>query len=474
MTKTGQQRVSVLVVDDDKAFHVATSAVLNDEGYTVKGVTSAQEAINALRLRPYDLVLSDLVMEEMDGLQFLEHMHTHYPETPAIMITGFGSIETAVKAMKAGAFDYLIKPCNNDELRIKVRRALEHQRNRRALSTLQEEVNRLYTFHNMKSRNKKMREIFELVKKVAETDATVLIRGETGTGKELIAKAIHFNSPRRDAAFTTVNCSAIPEQLFESELFGYMKGAFTGADRDRKGRAEEADGGTLFLDEIGYIPYSSQTKLLRFLQDKSFDRVGGTETITSDVRIIAATNQPLEAMIADGEFREDVFYRLNIFPITLPPLRERLEDIPLLAEDFLGKYGSMFGKNIKQISSSVIASMMNYSWKGNIRELENIIKRAIIKTEGECITEVDLPENEIHTDTGSPPDIATAIENNIAFKDYMKNISADAEMKYLITALKAHHGNINQVARMMGIDRKTVYRKLSEYSIDIERFRRNS
>ncbi len=471
MTTTVKHRASVLVVDDDKAFHVATSAVLNDEGYTVKAVTSAHEAIDELRQRTYDIVLSDLVMEKMDGLQLLEHIQTHYPETPALMITGFGSIETAVKAMKSGAFDYLSKPCNNDELRIKVRRALDHQRNRRALSTLQEEVNKLYTFHNIKSRNKKMRDIFELVKKVAETDVTVLIRGETGTGKELIAKAIHFNSPRRDKLFTTVNCSAIPEQLFESELFGYVKGAFTGADRDRKGRAEETDSGTLFLDEIGYIPYSSQTKLLRFLQDKSFDRVGGTETITSDVRIIAATNQPLEEMIADGAFREDVFYRLNIFPITLPPLRERLEDIPLLAEHFIEKYGTSFGKHVQQISSSVISSMMNYSWKGNIRELENIIKRAIIKAEGECITDIDLPENDVHTGAGSPPDIATAIENNIAFKDYMKSISVDAEMKYLITALKAHRGNINRIARMMGVDRKTIYRKLSEYSIDIDRFR---
>lgn len=466
-----KHNASILIVDDDRAFRVATTAVLSDEGYNAHTVHSAHEAIEEMRKHTYDLVLSDLVMAGIDGMQLLNYIHTHYPDTLTIMITGFGSIESAVQAMKSGAFDYLTKPCNNDELRIKIKRALEYKQNRQALSTLREEVHKLYTFHNIKSRAKKMREIFDLVKKVADTDVTVLIRGETGTGKELIAKAIHFNSPRRDKAFIVANCSAIPDQLFESELFGYVKGAFTGADKDRKGRAEEADGGTLFLDEIAYIPYSAQTKLLRFLQDKSFDRVGGSETMTADVRIIAATNQSLEDMIAEGTFREDVFYRLNIFPISLPPLRERLEDIPLLAEHFIEKYSSSFGKNVKQISSSVLSSMMNYSWNGNIRELENIIKRAIIKTEGECITDIDLPENTLHHNENVPPDITTAIDNNIPFKKYMKSIAADAEMKYLITALKAHKGNVNQAARMMQVDRKTIYRKLSDYAIDIDQFR---
>ncbi len=471
MTVTIKHKASILVVDDDKPFRIATSAVLTDEGYTVQTVTSGHEAVNKLRDHTYDLILSDLVMENMDGLHLLDHIHKHYPDIPTIMITGYGSIETAVKAMKAGAYDYLTKPCNNDELRIKVKRALEHTRNRHALSSLQEEVSQLYTFHNIKSRNKKMREIFGIVKKVAETDVTVLLRGETGTGKELIAKAIHFNSPRRNNSFITVNCSAIPEQLFESELFGYVKGAFTGADKDRKGRVEEADGGTLFLDEIGYIPYSAQTKLLRFLEDKTFDRVGGSETISSDVRIIAATNQPLEDMIAGGTFREDVFYRLNIFPITLPPLRERLEDIPLLAEHFMEKYNTSFGRQVKRISPSVISTMMNYTWKGNVRELENIIKRAIIQTDGDCINSIDIPAGDHRYENDATPDIETAIEHNIPFKEYMKSIAMDAEMKYLITALKSHKGNINKVAQMMNVDRKTIYRKLSEYAIDIEQFR---
>jgi DNA-binding NtrC family response regulator len=471
MTAPVRNKSFILVVDDDKPFRIATTAVLSDEGYDVHTVTSAYDAITELRNRRYDLVLSDLVMEKMDGLQLLEHLSTHYPDIPAIMITGFGSIETAVSAMKAGAFDYLTKPCNNDELRIKVKRALEHKRNRQVLTSLQEEVLHLYTFHNIKSRNKKMREIFGLVNKVADTDVTVLLRGETGTGKELIAKAIHFNSPRRKKAFITVNCSAIPDQLFESELFGYVKGAFTGADRDRKGRAEEADGGTLFLDEIGYIPFPVQTKLLRFLEDKTFDRVGGTETVSSDVRIIAATNQPLEDMISSGTFREDVFYRLNIFPITLPPLRERLEDIPLLAEHFIEKYSTSYGSSVTKISPSAISSMMNYSWKGNVRELENIIKRAIIKTEGECITSIDIPGDESYSEMQSLPDMTAAIENNTPFKEYMKSIAMDAELKYLITVLRAKKGNINQVARMMNVDRKTIYRKLADYAIDIEQFR---
>ncbi len=471
MTFRIKHKASILVVDDDKPFRIATSAVLADEGYAVQSVASGSEAIAKLRNHTYDLILSDLVMEKMDGLHLLDYIHKHYPDIPTIMITGYGSIETAVKAMKAGAYDYLTKPCNNDELRIKVKRALEHKQNRQTLSTLQEEVHQLYTFHNIKSRNKKMREIFELVKKVADTDVTVLLRGETGTGKELIAKAIHYNSPRRNEQFITVNCSALPEQLFESELFGYVKGAFTGADKDRKGRAEEADGGTLFLDEIGYIPYSAQTKLLRFLEDKTFDRVGGSETITSDVRIIAATNQPLEEMINGGTFREDVFYRLNIFPITLPPLRERLEDIPLLTEHFIEKYSADYGRQVNRISPSVLSSMMNYAWKGNVRELENMIKRAIIKTDGDILTSVDIPASSHTPENDTPTDITTAIENNIPFKDYMKSIATDAEMKYLITALKTHQGNINKVARMMQVDRKTIYRKLSDYAIDIEQFR---
>jgi two-component system, NtrC family, response regulator AtoC len=471
MTYRLKHSASILVVDDDKAFRIATTAVLSDTGYAVDAVTSARDAIEKLKSYTYDLILSDLVMSQMDGLQLLEYIRTHYPDIPIIMITGFGSIESAVKAMKAGAYDYLTKPCNNDELRIKVSRALDYEQNRQALSTLREEVHKLYTFHNIQSRSRKMREIFDLVGKVADTDVTVLIRGETGTGKELIAKAIHFNSPRRDKSFITVNCAAMPEQLFESELFGHVKGAFTGADKDRKGRAEDADGGTLFLDEIGYIPLSVQTKLLRFLQDKSYDPVGGSATRTSDVRIIAATNQSLEDMIAGGTFRNDLFYRLNIFPLTVPPLRERLEDIPLLAEYFIQKYSKPFGRKVVTISSSVISSMMNYTWRGNIRELENIIKRAIIKNDGDCITSIDLPMDTYEQFTNITNDIVAAADNTISFKNYMKSIRTDAELKYLITALKASRGNINRTARMMDVDRKTIYRKLSEYGIDIEQFR---
>jgi two-component system, NtrC family, response regulator AtoC len=466
---------AILVVDDDRAFRIATSAVLTDEGYRVTTVETPDAAIREMQSHAYDLVLSDLVMEGMDGIELLGHIRNVSPETLIVMITGFGSIETAVQAMKSGAFDYLTKPCNNDELRIKVRRAIEYKSNKAALSTLREEVHKLYTFHNIKSRNGKMREIFGLVRKVAETDVTVLIRGETGTGKELIAKAIHYTSPRSDHTLATVNCSTIPDQLFESELFGYERGAFTGAHKTRRGRAEEAHNGTLFLDEIGYIPLPVQTKLLRFLQDKTFERVGGNDPITSNARIIAATNQPLEEMVAGGTFREDVFYRLNIFPITLPPLRERIEDIPLLAEDFVEKYSKLYGSPVSKISPSVVSSLMNHSWKGNVRELENIIKRAIIKTEGDCITAVDIPSfTGKSEDNVKPklPDIADAIESDIPFKSYMKNITSDAEMKYLITALKKHNGNINRVARMMGLDRKTIYRKMTEYSIDAGAFRR--
>jgi DNA-binding NtrC family response regulator len=471
MPQSYKNNQSILIVDDDKAFRLATCILLEEEGYRVRAVPSVDEALSHLQQEHFDLVLSDLVMQGTDGLTFLGEIKKLYPDIITLMITGYASIDTAVKAMKLGAYDYLTKPCKNDELKIKIHRALDYLRNQRTLSTLREELNKVYSFGNIVSQNEGMREIFKLVKQVADTDVTVLIQGETGTGKELIARAIHHNSKRCDDPFIAVNCSAIPEQLFESELFGFERGAFTGAYKTRKGRAEDADRGSLFLDEIGYMPLPAQTKLLRFLQERTFERVGGNSQISVDIRILVATNQPLDRMVGDRSFRNDLYYRLNIFPIHLPPLRERPDDIPLLAEHFIQKYGTLSGRRVTKIAPSVIASMLNYPWHGNIRELENFIKRAVITTEGDTILSFSLADVEPDAIITNASGFEQAIENNIPFKEYMKHISRHAEIQYLTMALKQHSGNINQVAKAMELDRKTIYRKLEEYGIIIEDFR---
>ncbi|MBI3579578.1 MAG: sigma-54-dependent Fis family transcriptional regulator, partial [Ignavibacteriales bacterium] len=336
----------------------------------------------------------------------------------------------------------------------------------RELKRLREEIAEKHSFGAIISRNDAMKEVFKLVRQVSETDVTALILGETGTGKELLAKAIHYNSPRRDQPFVVITCSALSETLLESELFGHEKGAFTGAQRQRVGKFEDANGGTVFLDEIGDIPLHVQTKLLRVLQEKEIERVGGNRPVPVDVRIIAATNKNLREMTTKGTFREDLFYRLNVFPITLPPLRERMDDIPLLTEHFLQQYGAMSNNRVKSIAPSMLVLMMSYDWKGNIRELENLLKRAIIKTEGEVITAVDLPNVgglQLQTDaTGS---------GELAYKEYIKKVIQAAESKYLVDMLARHQGNIKVIAEIMDVDRKTIYRMIEDYKIDVTPYR---
>ncbi len=460
---------SILVVDDDRAFRIATDTLLSDEGFQITVASNGELGLAMMQNSDFDLVLSDIVMSQLGGIDFLKQVKAISPDLPVIMVTGFGSIETAVEAMRLGATDYLTKPCNNKELVIKIRRALEAGRKDRELRQLREELRGVYSVGTMVSRSDKMKEVVHQIRRVADTDVTVLVQGESGTGKELVARALHFNSKRRDHAFIPVNCSALPENLLESELFGYEKGSFTGASKQRVGKFEEAHLGTIFLDEISDIPLSVQTKLLRVLQEKSFNRIGGNPSITVDTRIIAATNRSLELMIQHGDFREDLYYRLNVFPISLPPLRERIEDIPLLAEDFLHRYSDLGGGRVKTLSPGVISDMMNYSWRGNIRELQNLVKRAIIKTPEEVITNIELPaqtdiqqkaEPETFQFSSSPP-----------FKDYLSAIVRDAEEKYIRRMLRAHKGNINQIARLMEVDRKTLYRKMGEYSIDPTSYR---
>jgi DNA-binding NtrC family response regulator len=465
----------ILIVDDDKAFRIATVALLQDEGFTVTAAANGAEGKKLVEADSYDLILSDLVMGGMNGIELLQFIRRQSPDAIVIMVTGFGSVQTAVEAMKSGAFDYLTKPCNNDELLIKVRRALEIRASARELDRLRSLLESNANFANIVSRNSKMSQVFKLVRQVAGTDVTVLVEGETGTGKELVAKSIHLNSQRKDQPFVVVQCSAIPDTLLESELFGHERGAFTGAARQRAGKFEEAHGGTIFLDEIADVPLDIQTKLLRILQDKHVVRLGGNASVAMDVRIIAATNRDLAKMAAEGTFREDLLYRLNVFPITLPPLRERLDDIPLLAEYFLQKHQVLARQPVIGYSPQVIHAMMNYSWRGNVREMENLIKRAIIKSEGSTINTIELStmkstDGEQESETARPL-IDSPLTTDIPYKEYIDNVVRDAEEKYLARMLRQLKGNLTQVAQAMGIDRKTVYRKLQEYQIDAGKFK---
>ncbi|HTS00360.1 MAG TPA: sigma-54 dependent transcriptional regulator, partial [Bacteroidota bacterium] len=360
----------IMIVDDDLAFRVGTHALLEDHGYAPTIAVNGEEAKAKLGEQEVDLILSDLVMPGVNGIELLQFVRSAHPGIPVIMVTGFASIATAVEAMRLGARDYVTKPCENDELLIKVRRALEDREKERELARLRREVRGVYGFGNIIGRNGRMKEMYTLVEQVAGTDVPALILGETGTGKELVAKAIHFNSSRADRAFVVINCTALAETLLESELFGHEKGSFTGAHRQHTGKFEEAHGGTIFLDEIGDVPLHIQTKLLRVLQEGEIQRVGGKETITVDSRIVAATNRDLAAMIAAGEFREDLFYRLNVFPIRIPPLRERMDDLPDLVDHFLKKHAGLAGNRVTKISPAVLPMMMGHAWRGNVRELE--------------------------------------------------------------------------------------------------------
>ena len=457
----------ILIVDDDRAFRIATTALLEDRGYVIHAVADAASAQRVLDEQVFELLLSDLVMEGMNGIDLLQWVKERDVDLPVIMITGFGSINTAVEAMRLGAFDYITKPCDNDELLIKIDRVLESHRQRIELAQLRDQVRETFTFSNIVSQNEKMREIFTQVKLVAATDVTVLILGETGTGKELIAKAIHYNSPRKDKPFIVVNCSALPETLLESELFGHEKNAFTGAVRQRIGRFEEADGGTVFLDEIGDVPMHIQTRLLRVLQEKELQRIGGNQTINTDVRVVAATNRDLTAMRAQAQFRDDLFFRLNEFPINLPPLRSRIDDIPLLAQHFLDKYAKLTEGRVTSIAPSVLASMMQYEWQGNIRELENLVKRALVTCPGDVIQTMDIPGG-TETERSQQP---AQPDESTPFRDYMKIIIQNAETAFLKKMLARHNGNVSAIAELMDVDRKTVYRKIEEYGIDLTSYR---
>jgi len=446
-------RGAILVVDDDADMREMVHDMLKDRGHQVTTSGSGQEALKLLGEEDCAVVLTDLRMKGMQGIELLTEIKKTFPDISVILMTAFGSVETAVEAMKYGASDYLTKPVKKDELIRVVERVIRESALRREVNRLRKEVHKEYSFHHILGKSKPMRAVFDLITRVADSPTNVLITGESGTGKELVAKAIHYNSDRKEAPFVPVNCAAIPEQLLESELFGHMRGSFTDARMDKRGLFEEAQKGTLFLDEISELPIMLQAKLLRAIQEKEIRRVGATKPISVDVRIIAATNLNLAEEAKAKRFREDLYYRLNVIELKLPPLRDRREDILLLVEGFLKKCGEAHGKEVKGVSESALAMLIDYLWPGNVRELENVIERAVTLSRGEKVTPDDLPPA-VQGARGDRRVLDEAAEKTLPLHE--------VEREYIKKILEKTGGNKYQAAQALGIDRKTLYRKLAD------------
>jgi len=444
----------ILVVDDDSLLRDFLSETLNRSGYWVDLASSGEEALEKIRSEDYDVILSDVRMPNMDGMELLKTTKDFLPDAKVVMMTAYGTVQNAVEAMKLGAFDYVMKPFSVDEIELVLKRALEHKQLLLENKLLRSEVLGKYRFNNIVGKSPQMQKIFELVETVADTKATVLITGESGTGKELIAKAIHYNSPRQEGPFIRINCAALPEGLVESELFGHEKGSFTGAIRQSRGRFELADRGTLLLDEVSEISLHLQGKLLRVLQEREFERVGSGVPIQVDVRIIATSNRDLKNLIEKGKFRKDLFYRLNVVPIHIPPLREKKEDIPALAQHFLKKYNLENNRQIEGISQKVYEMFMEYFWPGNVRELENFIERAVVTAKGKILNPRDFPR-ELTFGKIRPPTDEIRVGSTIY----------EAERKLILKTLKVQGGNRTKAAEILGVSTRTLRNKLQEYGL---------
>lgn len=438
----------ILVVDDELIMRESLAGWLDRDGHEVKTAASGEEALERVKGSRFDILLVDIKMEGISGMEVLRQVKASDPDVAVVMITAYGSIPSAIEAMKNGAYDYLLKPFDPNELGVVIDKIIQHQAQARENLFLREEFKERTRFESMLGQSRPMQEIFDLIQDVAPMASTVLITGETGTGKGLAAKAIHTNSPRSDGPFVMVNCGAIPEHLMESELFGHQKGAFTDAKETKKGRLELAHGGTLLLDEIGEISMRMQIDLLRVLEDHIFYRVGGTQPIDANFRTIAATNRNLEKAIKEGVFREDLYYRLNVISFRMPPLRERKEDIPLLAEHFLRRFSQETNKAIEQISREALDEMMLYEWPGNVRELENAIERAVVVGKGRKILPQDLP-------IFRPEYLSSPLNNSLK----------EIEREHITKLLNRHHWNIARSAKALGIDRSTLYNKIKRYQI---------
>ncbi len=447
----------ILLVEDDESLRRVTQVHLEEAGYLVTTAPDGASALALLEKYPQDLVITDLRMPGLNGLELLRRIKAEYPELIVIVVTAFGTVESAVEAMKQGAYDYVTKPVNIEALRMMVARALEHHRLKVEVQNLRRSLDRKYGFENILGRAPALLETLEAAARVAATDATVLIRGETGTGKELLAKAIHFNSRRREGPFVIINCGAIPPELLESELFGHLKGAFTGAVAHKKGRVEMADGGTLFLDEIGELPLSLQVKLLRLIQEGEIDKLGASAPLKVDVRIIAATHRNLRAMIEDGTFREDLYYRLAVIPLELPPLRERAEDIPELVWHFFERSKQRHGRDRLQLPPALMPYFCAYRWPGNVRELENVIERLVVLARGDEIAFNELPDF-----LRRERPALDAIQLELP----PQGISLEAvEKELIVRALRKCGGNQSQAARYLDISRKTLIYRMEKYGL---------
>ncbi len=449
----------VLIVDDEESFRHMLSVILVKEGYEVEAASTGEEGLQRAAASPFDQILCDIRMPRMDGLEFLREIKKTAVEVSVIMMSAYGTMDTAIEAIKLGAYDYISKPFKPDEIVLTLRKAEEREQLRKENQLLRKEVGREYSFENIVSKNEEMQKIFDVIKKVSQYKSTVLITGESGTGKELVARALHYNSDRSQNPFIAVNCGAIPENLLESELFGHAKGAFTDAIRTKKGLFEEADGGTLFLDEIGELPGQLQVKLLRVLQDGEIRRIGEAKPIQIDVRIVAATVKDLSREVNEGRFREDLFYRLNVLPIHIPPLRERKEDIPLLIQHFVGKYNRAMNKDVASVDHNAMDSLMNYKWYGNVRELENTIERAIVLSEREDIQLENLPIEIQNFREESQVEVLSEEEYSI------KKASKSLEVNLIKKALRRTRGNHTHAARLLEISHRALLYKIKEYGI---------
>ena len=454
---------TILIVDDEKNYLVVLSAVLEEEGYEVLTAQSGREALEVQETSDLDLTLTDMKMPGMDGIMLLEHIKAKDPDLPVIMMTAHGTIDKAVEAMQKGAYSYILKPFDNERLIIYVKKAVAMFQVVKENRRLRDEVKSQYRFGNFIGKSKAMREVFEMIRKVAPANASVLVEGESGTGKELVAKSIHFNSPRGDKPFIAVNCSALSENLLESELFGHERGAFTGAVTKKKGRFELADKGTLFLDEIGELSTSLQVKLLRVLQEKAFERVGGTQPISVNIRIIAATNKKLEEEMVKGRFREDLFYRLNVVRILLPPLKQRQEDIHILVKHFIEKYASerKAAVPVKGIDQEVGRLFYDYSWPGNVRELENLIERVMILCPNDTVRASDLP-------AGFKDNVHNALHlEGVPNHAKLYETLAMIEKAMIERALKMADNVQAHAASILGIGKSGLNQKIKKYNLDV-------
>lgn len=455
---------SILIIDDDNGLRTSLAAFLGKNNYKIITAKNGEDGIKQVETHDFDLILLDIRMPGMDGITALKKIKDLSPYVNVIIITGFGSVESAVEAMKEGAIDYITKPFNLSELKEKIERYLRIEylviKNKMAQEN-EEKEEKVTGFNDIIGKSKEMLEIYRLIKKIAPSDVTVLLLGESGVGKEMIAKAIYQNSQRKEGPFVKLNCAAIPEHLLESELFGFEKGAFTGASQQKKGLFELANNGTIFLDEIGDMSLATQSKVLRILQEGEFQRVGGVKTLKANVRVIAATNINIQQAIDRGDFREDLYYRLNVVKINIPPLRERREDIPLLIYEFIDYYNKKYHKKIQGVTPDALRLLMCYEWPGNVRELKNVCEQVIVLTETDIITADDLPDEikgkGLNFDSSNSPQ---------TLKDITKNLTTEIEKKIILDTLEENDWNRNDTAEKLGITPRTLYNKIKDYRLD--------